>query len=155
MSVFSVFVVAALVASVVVRDDETGFAPLVRSTSVSKASYLIGRFSGATLAALVFLACIPLAIAIGSAMPWIDAEKVGPFRPGDYVYALFGFGLPTMLVVASSLFALATATRSMAWTYVGAVAMIVLYLVVKGLLSDPQYDTISALVDPFGLSALQ
>jgi hypothetical protein len=36
----------------VIRDDETGFAPIIRSTSVSKFSYLVGRFAGATAAAL-------------------------------------------------------------------------------------------------------
>ena len=46
MGAFSVFATVAIVANVVVRDDETGFAPIVRSTSVSKANYLGGRFVG-------------------------------------------------------------------------------------------------------------
>src|SRR5262249_46127135 len=54
------------------RDDETGFAPIIRSTSVSKFSYLVGRFTGATAAAFGVLAMIPLAIAIGAKMPWLD-----------------------------------------------------------------------------------
>ena len=65
---------------------------------------------------------VPLAIAIGAQMPWLDPEKVGPFRLGDYLYALFAFALPTLLIIAASYFALATATRSMMWTYVGAAA---------------------------------
>ncbi len=40
------------------------------------------------------------------------------------------------------------------WTYVGAVALLVGYFVTRGLLRDPQFDTISALADPFGLSPL-
>ncbi|HEY0478483.1 MAG TPA: M1 family aminopeptidase [Kofleriaceae bacterium] len=154
MSVFAIFVVVAMVSNVVIRDDETGFAPILRSTQVSKLSYLVGRFVGATAAALCVLATIPLAIAIGSAMPWIDPEKVGPFRIGDYLYAVFAFGLPTMLIIAAGYFALATATRSMMWTYVGAAATLVLYIVTRNLLRDPQYDTAAALSDPFGLSAL-
>jgi aminopeptidase N len=154
MSVFAIFVVVAMVSNVVIRDDETGFAPILRSTQVSKLSYLVGRFAGATAAALCVLATIPLAIAIGSAMPWIDPEKVGPFRIGDYLYAVFAFGLPTMLIIAAGYFALATATRSMMWTYVGAAATLVLYIVMRNLLRDPQYDTAAALSDPFGLSAL-
>jgi ABC-type transport system involved in multi-copper enzyme maturation permease subunit len=154
MSVFGVLVVTALVADVVIRDDETGFAPILRSTPISKASYLGGRFVGASAAALVFFAVIPLAVAVGSVMPWLDPEKVGPFRPGDYLYALFFFGLPTVLVLSACFFALATATRSMMWTYVGAVALIVLYLVMRGLLRDPRHDTLVALADPFGLAAL-
>jgi len=154
MSLFSIFVIVAMVANVVIRDDETGFAPILRSTSVGKLSYLVGRFIGATAAALCVLAMMPLAIAIGSQMPWLDAEKVGPFRLGDYLYALFAFGLPTLLILSAGYFALATATRSMMWTYFGAMVTLVLYIVMRGLLRDPQLETAAALADPFGLSAL-
>jgi ABC-2 type transport system permease protein len=154
MSLFSIFVIVAMVANVVIRDDETGFAPILRSTSVGKFSYLVGRFAGASAAALCVMAMMPLAIAIGSQMPWLDAEKVGPVHLGDYVYALFAFGLPTLLIISAGYFALATATRSMMWTYVGAMVTLVLYIVMRGLLRDPQFDTAAALADPFGLSAL-
>jgi len=100
------------------------------------------------------LACVPLAIAVGSVMPWLDAEKVGPLRPWDYLYALFVFGLPTLLITAAGFFALATATRSMMWTYVGAVAALVLFSVARVWTRDLQYDTFTALSDPFALSAL-
>lgn len=154
MSVFAIFVIVAMVANVVIRDDETGFAPIIRATSVGKFSYLVGRFTGATAAALGVLAMIPLAILIGAQMPWLDPEKVGAFRIGDYLYALFAFGLPTLLIISAGYFALATATRSMMWTYVGAAATLIGYLVIRGALRDPQFDTLSALTDPFGLSAL-
>lgn len=154
LSLFALFVVVAMVANVVIRDDETGFAPILRSTSIDKTSYLVGRFVGANAAALVVLAMVPLAVAVGAAMPWQDPEKIGPFRLGDYAYALFAFALPTLLIVSAGFFALATATRSMMWTYVGAVAALVLFFVSRGLLRDPQFDTFAALSDPFGLSAL-
>ena len=154
MAVFAIFVVVAMVAGTVIRDDETGFAPILRSTSIGKGAYLGGRFTGSVAAALLVLACMPLAIALGSLMPWLDSEKIGPFVPGHYVYALFVFGLPTLLILSAVFFALATATRSMMWTYVGAVAFIVLYVVSRGVLRDPRFDTVAALADPFGLSAL-
>jgi aminopeptidase N len=154
MSLFAIFVFVAMVANVVIRDDETGFAPILRSTSMTKLSYLIGRFTGASAAALCVMATIPLGILIGSVMPWLDPEKVGPFRIADYLYALFAFGLPTLLIIAAAYFALATATRSMMWTYVGAVATLVLYFVMIGLLRDPRFDTVVGLADPFGRSAL-
>jgi ABC-2 type transport system permease protein len=155
MSLFATFVIVAMVANVVIRDDETGFAPILRSTSVTKPSYLVGRFLGANLAALCVLAMMPLAIALGSQMPWLDPEKVGPFQPGHYLYALFAFSLPTLLIISAGYFALATATRSMMWTYVGALATLVLYIVMRGLLDDPRFHTAAALSDPFGLAALE
>jgi aminopeptidase N/ABC-type transport system involved in multi-copper enzyme maturation permease subunit len=154
MTLFATFVIVALVANVVLRDDETGFAPIIRATRVSKRDYLIGRYVGATLAAFMLLAVMPLAIMAGAAMPWLDPEKVGPFRLWDYGYALFFFALPTLLIVSAICFSLATATRSLMWTYVGAVALLVGYLVTRGLLRDPQHDTLVALADPFGLGTL-
>ena len=56
MSVFAIFVVVAMVAGVVIRDDETGFAPILRSTRIGKCDYLVGRFAGAVAAALLVLA---------------------------------------------------------------------------------------------------
>ena len=46
-SVFFMFVTTAFVANVIVRDDETGFGPIVRSTRITKFDYLFGRFLGA------------------------------------------------------------------------------------------------------------
>ncbi|MBQ0930247.1 ABC transporter permease/M1 family aminopeptidase [Ideonella alba] len=154
MSLFAIFVVVAMVAGTVLRDDETGFAPILRSTRLGKGAYLGGRFSGALAAALLVLAAVPLGIGVGALMPWLDPEKVGPFRPGDYLWALFVFALPTLVIIGSAFFALATSTRSMMWSYVGAVALLVLYFVSRGLLRNMERDVVSALSDPFGLSAL-
>lgn len=154
MSIFAIFVVVAMVAGPVIRDDETGFAPILRSTRVGKGAYLGGRFLGALAAALLVLAAVPAAIAIGALMPWQDAEKVGPFRLAHYAYALFVFALPTLAIIGAGFFALATATRSLMWTYVGAVATLVLFTVSRAWLRDLQHDTISALADPFGVAAL-
>ena len=94
MCVFAVFIIVAVVANVVIRDDDTGFAPIVRTTRVSKADYLVGRFVGATAAAFLVLASVPLGILVGSWMPWIDSEKLGPNHIVYYAHALLAFGLP-------------------------------------------------------------
>jgi len=43
---FFMFVTTAFVANVVVRDDETGYGPIIRATRIRKAEYLYGRFLG-------------------------------------------------------------------------------------------------------------
>ncbi len=155
MNVFGIFVLTAFVANVVIRDDETGFAPIVRSTRVTKFDYLIGRFLGAYLVAFLLMTSVPVAILIGSWMPWLDSEKVGPFVASHYLYALFVYTAPTLLVTGAGFFALATATRSMMWTYIGVVAFLVGYFTSQVLLSDPEFETISAMADPFAIGALQ
>jgi ABC-type transport system involved in multi-copper enzyme maturation permease subunit len=154
MGMFSMFVTVAMVANAVIRDDETGFAPIVRSTSIGKFGYLAGRFVGASGAALTVLAAVPLAIWVGSVMPWVDPERLGPTHLVDYLYALFAFSLPTLLVTGAIFFALATVTRSMMWSYVGAMGCVVLELIGAVLLRDPSHDPLVAVIDPFGFGAL-
>ena len=81
MSVFAIFILTAFVANVVVRDDETGYGPIVRATPVSKFDYLFGRFAGAFVAGMIAYLSVPLGILIGSFMPWLDPVKLGPFSP--------------------------------------------------------------------------
>lgn len=155
LNLFAIFVITAFVANVVIRDDETGFAPIIRSTRVGKFDYLVGRFIGAFGVAFLVSCSVPLAIWVGSLMPWIDPEKLGPTVVQHYLYAQFLFALPSLLVMAAGFFALATLTRSMMWTYVGVVAFLVLYITSRVLLRDPAFDTVSALADPFGVGAFQ
>lgn len=155
MGVFSVFVTVAIVANAVVRDDETNFAPLIRATSVSKASYVGGRFVGACIAAFVVLAMVPLGLWLGAHMPWVDFEKLGPSLPGDYLFGLFAIELPTLLITAAIFFALATFTRSMLWSNVGAVALMVMFFAARSATrNDPVWEHVAAVLDPFGISAL-
>jgi aminopeptidase N len=153
LSVFYMFVTAAFVANVIVRDDETGFGPIIRSTRVTKADYLLGRFSGAFAAAATTFLSVPLAIFIGSLMPWVDAETLGANRLGDYLFAYGVMALPAVLLTSAVFFAVATITRSMMATYVSVVAFLVAYLTASIFLDRPEFEQGAALFEPFGLAA--
>src|SRR5215469_6613313 len=83
---FYMFVVAALVANVIVRDEETGFSGIIRSTRISKFDYLYGRFLGAFAAALVGYLATPIGLWLGASAWWIDPETLGPFVLVHYVW---------------------------------------------------------------------
>jgi aminopeptidase N len=153
MTVFAVFIMTAFVANVVVRDDETGFGPIIHSTRVSRFDYLFGRFTGAFLAGCLLFLSVPLGMILGAAMPWVDPEILGPFNAGHYAYVYLLLCVPTLFVTGAGFFAIATATRSMMWTYVGVIVFLVLYLVAIGFLSRPEFIDTVALIDPFGLGA--
>ena len=155
LGVFAIFITVSMVSNVVVRDDDTNFAPIIRSTAVGKASYLGGRFAGACAAAFAVLAMVPLGLWIGSLAPWVDPDKLGPTHWGDYVFGLFVLGLPTLLITASLCFAIATATRSMLWSNVCAVGLLVLFFGARGATrNDPVWEHVAAVLDPFGLCPL-
>ena len=154
-SIFFMFVSTAFVANVVVRDDDTGFGPIIRATRVSKAAYLYGRFTGAFIACMLAFLAVPVAIMVGSIMPWLDPEKVGPFHISHYLFAYGVMALPTIFLTSAGFFALATATRSMMATYVGVVAFLILYTVATALGSKPEYMVPMAYMEPFGFGAFQ
>ena len=54
-SVFFMFVTTSFVANAVLRDDETGFGPIIRSTGITRFEYVFGRFLGAFAIAAVFM----------------------------------------------------------------------------------------------------
>lgn len=154
-SLFYMFVSTAFVANVVVRDDETGFGALMKSTPVSKFAYLYGRFTGAFLAGVLAFLAVPLAIWIGSMMPWLDPAKLGPFRPMDYLFAFGVMALPNLFLTSAGFFALATVTRSMMATYVGLVGVLVLYTIATTLGGKLEYAVPMAYLDPFGFGAFE
>jgi ABC-2 type transport system permease protein len=154
LSLFFMFVTTAFVANIIVRDDESGFGPMVRSTRVSKFDYLIGRFMGAFAISAIAYAAIPLAIWLGSLMPWLDPETLGPNQLRHYLYAYFLLGLPNIFLTAAIFFAVATMTRSMMYSYVAVVVFLVLYFVLIGFMrAKPELRPLSAYVEPFGIAA--
>jgi ABC-2 type transport system permease protein len=155
INTLGVFVFTAFMANVVIRDDETGLAPIIRSTRITKRDYLLGRFLGAYLVALLVMMSVPLGTLLGTFMPWLDPERIGPTVLSYYLYGFGVFVAPTVLAQGAIFFALATATRSMMWTYVGVVASLVLFVIATTLLNDPEHLNALALSDPFGEGALE
>mgnify|MGYP003143131781 FL=1 len=154
LTLFFMFVTTAFVANVIVRDEESGFGPLIRSTQVSKFSYLFGRFTGAFIAAACAFLVVPLGIWIGSLMPWLDPETIGPNRFSYYALAYFVFALPSIFMVSALFFAVATITRSMMYTYVAVVLFLVLYIVLNSVMSSqPEYRDLASYIEPFGIAA--
>ena len=152
-AVIYMFVTTAFVANVVVRDDDTGFGPLIRSTRVSKFDYLFGRFIGAYLAAALSFVAVPLGFWLGSVMPWVDRETLGPFMPQAYLFAYFFLALPVLFLSSAIFFTLATVTRSMMWTYVGVIGFLVLRAIFSLALTRQGLETTAALWEPNGFGA--
>ena len=150
-SALFMFVTTAFVADVVLRDDQTGFGPILRSTRISKSDYLLGRFFGAFAAAVLCLALLPPAALLGTLMPWADPAALGPNRLDVHLYGFFVLALPNLLVTASLFFALATISRSMMATYLGVLLFLMAYFTLDSAFGGrPELKTFMEMADPFG-----
>ncbi|MCY1080144.1 M1 family aminopeptidase [Archangium lansingense] len=162
LSLLSVFALAPFSASAIVRDAEHRMEQLLYCTPVSKLDFLGGRFLGSFLAASTAFSFSVAGMLIASFMPWQDAARAAPVNLGSYLWALVVLVLPSMLFAAALMFAIAASTRSTLASYVGAVAVYILYLVTAALTNSPLMAastpggseglSVAALLDPFGLS---
>ncbi|MDP1630971.1 MAG: M1 family aminopeptidase [Caulobacter sp.] len=152
-AIFYMFVSTAFVANIIVRDDETGFGGILRSTRISRFDYLYGRFTGAFAAVCLSFLAIPAAIAVGSFMPWVDPETLGPLTLEPFLFAYFALALPALFLTSSMFFALATVTRSLMWTYVGVIALLILWTIAGIALDKPEFEKTAALWEPLGTGA--
>src|ERR1700761_4706688 len=150
MSLFFMFVTTAFVGNVVVRDDESGFGGIIRSTKIGKLPYMFGRFSGAFLGAAVAFLAVPLAIWIGTFMPWVSPDHLGPNRFADYLWAYCVLALPNLLITSAIFFAVACWTRSVTYSYLSVILFMFIYFALTAMLRKWPDLSIAALLDPFG-----
>jgi ABC-type transport system involved in multi-copper enzyme maturation permease subunit len=129
ISLFYLFVITAFVANAIVRDETSGFAPIVRATSVTSTQIVLGRFLGGLIIAWLGYLSVPAGMWTGSIMPWVDSETVGPQVLSYYLWPFLLFAIPNVLLMSAVLFALATTLRSMMAAYIGAVLLVMGYLV--------------------------
>ncbi|MGA8809230.1 MAG: M1 family aminopeptidase, partial [Thermoanaerobaculia bacterium] len=162
VSLAAVFAIAIFCANSVVRDREHHFEEIVFSTSVEKFPYLVGRFAGSFLAAFSVFSATAVGMMLAALLPLHDASRVGPFSILPYFWTLLVLVLPGMLVAGVVLFGIATLTRSVLASVVGAVAIYVFYFAAAAFTNSPlmagsangaSSAAGASLLDPFGLSA--
>jgi len=154
-TLFYLFVTTAFVANAIVRDDSSGFSPIIRATRVTKAQIVLGRFLGGLAIAYLGYLAVPLGMLVGSAMPWVDPETVGPLRLSHYAWNYLLFAIPNIFLTSAILFALATTLRSMMASYIGAVLLVMGYLVTSSVVGQKiEWRDSFARWEPLGTGAL-
>ncbi|MEE4316839.1 MAG: M1 family aminopeptidase [Erythrobacter sp.] len=155
LGLFYLFVITSFVANAVVRDDTTGFGPMIRATPVGRTSFLAGRFLGGLAIAVLGFVAVPLGIAVGSAMPWVDPETVGPGGFATYAWPFLVIAIPNLVLSSALLFSLATVTRSMLASYIGVLILVMGYLTASAIVgSEPDYQDAAARLEPMAIGAI-
>lgn len=149
----AMFLSIATVADVVLRDGNSQMDVILRAMPVRPSVHYGPRFAGAyVVAALTFLG-VMVGYAAAAAMPWISANTAGPFRPDAHAMAFVVIALPTLFATGALLFTIATLTRRLMATYLGAIVLLGLFMAAQAL-SSLGYPIIAALLDPFAIFAV-
>jgi ABC-2 type transport system permease protein len=155
LSMFCLLVAAAFFNNAALRDHTHQFNEILFSTTISKSSYFFGRFVGAwilsTLPLLgIYFGAIVASI-IAPAVGWLEPDRIGPIPFSAFVNTYLIFVLPNMLFAGSIIFALATKWKNTIVSFMGALGLIMIYIMSGTLLSDIDNETIGALLDTFGI----
>jgi ABC-2 type transport system permease protein len=155
LSVIYQTVIIAFVANALVRDDETGYGPIIRSTLITRTDYLIGRFFGAMTVVAGCLLIGAFAMWFGTLMPFASSVENGPFQIAPYLFGYFVIALPNLIIGGAVLFNIAAITRSMMGTYLGVIVLFALFFFIGGSLSGrTDILAIVSILEPFGISAI-
>ncbi|MEG2030322.1 MAG: M1 family aminopeptidase [Janthinobacterium sp.] len=152
-SLLSMFLVTVFIAGAVLRDSEFGMADMLFATPMRKRDYLFGRFAAGFIACLAIFACIALGTMLGPIMPWVDAQRVGPFSLHTYAWSFAVMVIPNMLFIGALLMLLAATTRSMMLVYVGVLGFFLLWAMAGVFTRDINNEWVAVLLDPFGVRA--
>ncbi|MET0342542.1 MAG: M1 family aminopeptidase [Polyangiales bacterium] len=153
-SLLGLFVFTAFLAQPLLRDFELRTDALFFSAPISRGVYVTGRLAAGVLASMVVYVLVSAGMLLGTAMPWVDPERLGPFSLVPHAWALAVLVLPNLLFAAGLMGLLAVTGRSLLRVYVGVMAFFVLWTSSGFLLKDPRYDVLASLLDPFGTRAI-
>lgn len=151
VALFGIFTVAAIFGQAAYQDFGHDTWMLIFTKNVKKAPYLIGRFLGA----FVFSALLFLSIGLGQAAGMIVVRFVHPETLGEISVLAFLWPYlvqvwPMLLFTGALFFTVAAVTRKMAPVYVGAVVLVLGYLLTTTLMQDVENLRVAGLLDPFG-----
>ncbi len=146
-------IITALVGTAVLRDYLVGAHELLFTTPLTRAAYLGGRFLGVLTVMILINFMIPVGAAVGTFMPWVDHDKLLPFRAVAYLQPFFAFLLPSILLISAIFFAVGALTRNLFAIYTQGMFLLVAWGITGRLTRDLDNQHTAALIDPFGLSA--
>jgi hypothetical protein len=155
MSIIMLLMATAFLQGAALRDFNNKTHQIIFSTPLRKFPYLMGRYLGACIIALIPLLGVTLAGILGSFAPWVAPEQLGPLNLSGDLWGMLLFGIPNTLLIGAIIFGIATLTRSTIGSFIGALGVLVGYGIAVSQTSDLDSEYIAMLVDPFGLSTFQ
>jgi ABC-2 type transport system permease protein len=147
----SLLMITTFLNSAAARDFSEKTSQIFFSTPLRKRDFLLARFTGAIVISVIPFLGVTVGSLIGSMMPWMDAERIGPTSWQSHINGIVVFVVPNLLFAGSIIFGIAAITRSTLVSFIGSIALLVGYSISQTLISDIENEFVGALLDPFAL----
>ncbi|MBK6267352.1 hypothetical protein JKA74_20080 [Marivirga sp. S37H4] len=155
MSLMCLLMTTAFMNATANRDFSTGMHQFVFSSPIKKSHYFFGKFLGTLPIAIIPLLGVSVGALLGPLMPWVEVERYGPVIWSGHIQGILTFALPNTIIAGVLLYSLAVVFRSNIVSFVGAMLILVFYVVSQGFTSDLEKEWLANILDPFGFQPLE
>ncbi len=145
-------ITTAVAGTAVLRDAQLGTEEMLFTTRLSKAGYLLGRFSASFVVMVVIYFALPIGLLIGTLMPWVPADKLGPISTWAAFQPFFTIAVPNLFFASALLFAVGAFTRKLFAVYVTGIVLLLAWQVTQQITTHLDKLTLASLIDPFTLT---
>ena len=150
-SFLTMIMVAAFVAGSATRDFAYDTHQLLFTKPLKKYGYLLGRFWGAVVVAVVPLLGVSLGMILARYAWWADADRFGPISWAGHFWGIAVFAIPNVIIIATAVFAIAVLTRSTIASFVGVIVILVGWGISQAYVGNLENETLAMMLDPFGI----
>lgn len=147
---FGSVILAGVMGVPVYREYDYNFNEIVFSLPIKKWEYLLGKFTGSYIIAVIIHLGIVFGLMLGTLMPWIDKSDLGPFILEAYINPVFVFLLPNVFILGVVFFTVGALTRSQLAIYAQGLIFIVLYFILSRLMENVDTNPVNSVFEPFG-----
>ena len=151
IGLLTLLMATAFVNSAALRDFKYNTYQILFTTPMRRRDFLLARFLGATAVSVIPMMGVSAGILLAKYMPWVDPERWDAVHWAAHLKGIYVFALPNAFFMAAILFAIAVLARKEVLSFVGALVLLVGYVIGDGLLQDIQHEKAAALLDPFAI----
>ncbi len=146
-------IIIAIMATAIQRDFEYNSHSLFFTKPITKQSYFFGRFFGVLIIALFVFSGQLFGLLIGSIIGQ-GQSAIGPIELYNYLQPFIYFVIPNTILFGTIYFSLTTFLRNTTIAYLFTVIFLLFDLAANSVLSDIEYQSVAAMLDPYGNKAL-
>ncbi len=154
LGMMGLIIIATIMGRAVQSDFEYRTHHFLFTAPITKTQYLGGRFLGAFVIVLGIFLSVGIGAFLGTLLPGMDADRMGPNRVAAYVWPYLLILAPNMLLIGGVFFMIATLARKMLPVYIGSVLLMLGYLIALNLIRDIDNKALASMIDPFGTIAM-